>query len=663
MGLAGGQLAVAAHPAPPSSRARWLARASAWLYHVRPAIPAPAASVSIAGLQGAENSFGRGADIVELYHLRFERVDDAGLSTQVVQRIFQINNVAGARDLGVDDIWYDSSRNHFHLWRARIYHHDRLSGWGHDEGRSRPSGSGSQSRRLRFHGLRPGDIVNIIYALTPRHAAGWNMLQGNYLGDLFAFRTGYPTRRVRYVLQSPSPLAVSQSRLTPPIVGRTPRGLYSWEWQSGPLPAFYSESDGPSITDRSPFVQVSSFHSWHSLSVWYRAQLRARGRLQPGLRTRLLRLVPPRQSPAVILEKIRAILAGHLQYQGRETGPHAFFPSSPGVVWRDHSADCKDGALLLTTWLRLEGIPADLALLRTRRMGRLASGAATMAAFDHAIVYVPGRTFAAAPLWIDTTAPAFQGPTLPSSDQGALALILRPGQRRLVRVPLAPPRVNLTSRRFRLRPDPNGGYQLRARVRVSGADAPGWRARCAVRPGRRARLQAWMREALPGVIIDRMQAHGLTPDAPVFRLRFVAWVPRLPRPLAVAWLQSHYASALAFTRVRHQRLKLSLRWRTRESWSLRLPRACPAYLSLPAIAENTSFGSLRVRLRCLRRHFLVEDSIAQTARAVPAAAYSRFRSFWRQVDTELRSPAWPVLTHLASDSHPAFPDLSGSGSR
>ncbi len=634
-----------------------MARARRWLYPLQRAFPpAPAAgsgAIAAPGQAAPPAGFARGADVVELYHLRFEQVGESGLSTQVVQRVFRVENALGARELGVDDLWYDSSRNRFHLWQAGIYRAGRLIAQGRDAGHSGPDDAGSQSRQVVLPGLQAGDVVNIIYSLSPRWRSRWSMLDGKYLGDLFAFRGDYPVRQVRYVLESPAPLAVAQARLAPPRTWRRD-GRYGWEWQSAWLPAFFSENDGPSITDRSPFVQASSFQNWQQLAAWYLQRLRSRSAIEPALRALWLRLAPPSLSPAAILERVRTVLAGRLRYQGEETGPHAFFPHSIADVWQTGRGDCKDGALLLSAWLRLEGIPADIAFLRTRRMGRLANGAATIAAFDHAIVYVPGSP-RSSPLWIDTTAPQFQSATLPSSDQGALALILRPGQTQLVRVPLAAPKANLTLRRFQLRPDRRGGFYLRGSVQVSGADAPAWRTRCALTAGRRARLQSWLRDALPGAFLDSIQVHGLAPGTPAFHLRFRGWVAQLPHPLPLAWLRANYASTLAYTSSRQQRLRLALRWRTEDSWSLQLPRGCPSHLEIPQLSRVTAFGSLLVKARCRQGVLQISDSIAQTASDVPATDYPAFRRFWQTVDQELSAPVWPPMPRLAFAAPAAVP--------
>ena len=51
--------------------------------------------------------------------------------------------------------------------------------------------------------------------------------------------------------------------------------------------------------------------------------------------------------------------------------------------------DCKDKAALMIALLREVGIDAELVLVRTRRGGRLDTEPASLAIFDHAIVYVP----------------------------------------------------------------------------------------------------------------------------------------------------------------------------------------------------------------------------------------------------------------------------------
>src|SRR4051812_40970118 len=65
--------------------------------------------------------------------------------------------------------------------------------------------------------------------------------------------------------------------------------------------------------------------------------------------------------------------------------------------------------------------------------------------FDHAIVYVPPPAGGGEPLWIDATAEYSQVGTLPSMDQGRLALIIAEGTTALTPTPEARPEDDLLS--------------------------------------------------------------------------------------------------------------------------------------------------------------------------------------------------------------------------
>ncbi|MGH9480713.1 MAG: DUF3857 domain-containing protein [Terriglobales bacterium] len=410
-----------------------------------------------------------GEDVIELYHLRYEQVLPNGLSAVVVQRIFQLRTRAAAKLFALDDLWYDSSRSRFDLVRARVLRRGGKMLTGTDRGDLHPGETGTQPREVALPRLHAGDRVEVLYLLLPDPSPGWELLGGRFLGNLFAFRDTFPTLRAQYVLAAPPPLA---DRLTFSAIGVAPArrggsaaGAATWTWEAVRQPAYFRGSDGGSITDRSPFVQVSGFASWAAMADWYNDLLAPRARLSPALQRRLLQLVPPLApaeagNPAAIratVDRAWRYLAGHLDYRGNESGIHAYVPAPVGEIFESGAGDCKDGALLLATWLRAAGVEADLALVRTPIMGQLAPGspdgrvAATVAAFDHALVYIP-----ATQQWIDTTAPGSLESGLPSSDQNGLALIVRTGQRNLIRVPAtvsAAARLNL----LQLGPAPASG--------------------------------------------------------------------------------------------------------------------------------------------------------------------------------------------------------------
>ncbi|HEY7838122.1 MAG TPA: transglutaminase domain-containing protein [Terriglobales bacterium] len=623
--------AVSAATAPPSASA--LVRTAQPYLVDAGTLPAAAAKFADAGA-------------VELYHLRYEQVMPSGLSALVVQRVFQIRSAEAADLFALDDLWYDSSRTVFQLQYAHVLRHGQVLA-GSDRGNLNSGATGNQPRWVSLPRLRAGDRIDVLYLLLPDQSRDWSLLAGHFIGNLFAFRDSFPTLQARYVLASRQPVTFSQMALSPPSSGHNQDGSLTWSWGAADLPAFFRQPGGPSITDSSPFVQVSGFDSWAAMATWYSGLLAERARMPPGFQQQLLRLAQPlpahsAPTPAATraeVDRVWSYLEAHLNYRGNESGVHAYVPAPVAKIFASQRGDCKDGALLLTTWLRAEGIEADVALVRTPAMGRLASdadgggAAATVAAFDHALVYIPltGQ-------WIDTTAPGLVGSELPASDQNSLALIIRAGQRRLVHVPAAPATANVTRRSVRLTPAGQGWYQAAGEIEVQGADAPALRERYAAAGQRAAALQEWLRSYFPKVQVDTVAVEGVAPARDTVRVSFTAKLH--PQHLTVAWIQRHYASLMASEVARQESLELPLRWQLDESWSLQLTGtdACAAVPPSPAVHRDGPFGSLNIAVDCDAGWLRVDSHVLQPTERVPAAKYGAFRAFWQSVDADLDAP-------------------------
>ena len=83
-----------------------------------------------------------------------------------------------------------------------------------------------------------------------------------------------------------------------------------------------------------------------------------------------------------------------------EFGKGAIVPRSSRETLARRYGDCKDQATLLVAMLRVAGIRAQVALLRTGRYADVAPALPGLGDFDHAIVYIPGDR----PMWIDPSA-------------------------------------------------------------------------------------------------------------------------------------------------------------------------------------------------------------------------------------------------------------------
>ncbi len=181
---------------------------------------------------------------------------------------------------------------------------------------------------------------------------------------------------------------------------------------------------------RRPHLDFSTAQSWQTVADAYARDV------EPQIRTAEVAAVMPAKNNGATREQIIRLLVQRLhkevRYTGVEFGNAKLVPQSPSEVLKRKYGDCKDKATLLVTMLRAAGIPAYLALLQTDSDVQDAEAEFPgLGLFDHAIVVVPGSP----DLWIDATAQYSTVGSLPSWDQGRMALVIRPGTQSLVRTP------------------------------------------------------------------------------------------------------------------------------------------------------------------------------------------------------------------------------------
>jgi hypothetical protein len=124
------------------------------------------------------------------------------------------------------------------------------------------------------------------------------------------------------------------------------------------------------------------------------------------------------------------------RYVALEFGIHGYKPSRVDRVLARRFGDCKDKASLLHALLEVAGVDSRIVLLRMRQLGSIPPEPASLAVFNHAIVYVPALDW-----YLDGTA-EFHGATeLPISDRRASILVVEPdGKSRFTVTPEARPR-------------------------------------------------------------------------------------------------------------------------------------------------------------------------------------------------------------------------------
>jgi tetratricopeptide (TPR) repeat protein/transglutaminase-like putative cysteine protease len=189
-----------------------------------------------------------------------------------------------------------------------------------------------------------------------------------------------------------------------------------------------------------PLIEFSTGTSWASVASAYRELSEAH--IDPEKVKTLLPAVPAGADRVATVQLLVARLHKDIRYTGIEFGEASLQPATATEIIKRHYGDCKDKAALLVAMLRASGIPASLALLDTGPGIDVTPELPGMNEFDHAIVYVPAAG-GGDPLWIDATAEYGQVGTLPSMDEGRLALIIAEGTTALTLTPTPKPEDDL----------------------------------------------------------------------------------------------------------------------------------------------------------------------------------------------------------------------------
>ena len=197
------------------------------------------------------------------------------------------------------------------------------------------------------------------------------------------------------------------------------------------------------------------------------------------------------------------LVADRIRYVGLEYGIHSFQPAHASETWSLGYGDCKDKAVLLIAMLSAVGIPSQFVLVRTRSAGAIERKPASLSAFDHAIVYLPGLK-----AFIDPTVSDFDPFVLPTEDQGAQVLVVGSGE--LTRVPVTAAALNREEWTVTLEKTNNTLFGTVA-AKIIGQGATHLRRKLSDLNQRERRAKNWLNQLIPQAQFSDIEYSGVTP--------------------------------------------------------------------------------------------------------------------------------------------------------
>ncbi|MFN0063614.1 MAG: DUF3857 domain-containing protein [Myxococcaceae bacterium] len=584
-------------------------------------------------------------DAVVLADVTHVRVQSSGLASRLTQRVVRVQTQRGVDAFRSLPLTYAPNRQEIRILKARITKPDGSIVDGHSETERNINEPwtglyyDARARQLSFPSLDIGDVLELQYRLED--TANENLLADSF-GD-FEFVQGPATKvRWRYVVEMPShrPLHWNQATLSPLVQASSRSVSQQWtryEFEAAHVPRVVQEPSMPGWSERAAHLHVSTFKNWDEVGQYYwnliKEQLVPDDAIRTAVNTLLQKI--DRKDAWAVVRALYAFVVSETRYVALEFGIHGYKPYRVDRIFARRFGDCKDKASLLYAMLQVAGIDSRIVLLRMRHLGPLAEAPASLAAFNHAILYVPGLD-----LFLDGTAELHGVTELPSSDRSASVLVVEPeGASRFLQTAEARLDDNVTELTLRTAVRPDGSATLQGETRIRGQSAPEFRRSYRTAATRRANFEQSWAQYFPGMRVDEVNMPMLENiEAPV-QVSYTLHAPRFAerthgdtiRFSAFPVVRS-YAQTYATLRERRHDIVLSHPFRNVLRFEHTLPKGYGVGDASAPEREESSFGSVEAsctsegeRVKCEARF-----SLRQTR--IPPQTYPAFRAFLNRVD-------------------------------
>jgi hypothetical protein len=335
-----------------------------------------------------------------------------------------------------------------------------------------------------------------------------------------------------------------------------------------------------------------------------------------------------------IVRAVYGFVVSQTRYVGLEFGIHGYKPYRVDDVLRRRFGDCKDKASLLHAMLSAVGVDSRLVLLRMKRLGRIPEAPASLAVFNHAIVYVPELD-----LWLDGTASFSGSGDLPGEDRGASVLVIEPsGAPRFSAIPEAAPGQNLTETRFEVAIAPDGTAKVAGASRIAGTEAPQYRRAYLSEHDRRAQLEKAFNRTFPGLRVREVTVSDLSRIEDDVRMTFALDVPRYAQPdggglrFTPFGGGTGYVESYASLSARRHDLVVGDPMEKRFTYRYALPAGWKVTEVPEDAAGDGPDAAFEVRYRIEGAALAVEGHVTFKNGRVPAERYAAFRELVAAID-------------------------------
>ena len=451
-----------------------------------------------------------GEDVEVLADLSVTKVFANGLSSRTHQLVLRPLTQRGVDAARVQSAQFSPDRQQVKVERARIYRKDGSVLESKSEGERSLSEPwyglyyDLRARMVSFPQLEPGDVIELVTRLDD---SGANFFS-DYFGDFAYLQSTQPRRVSDYVLLGPAGRTFYASAT--PLAGlvhtegKLPDGGTFQRWTAHDVPRVVPEPSMPGYSELLAWVHVSTYKTWEDVGKFYWGLVKDQLRVTDDIRAAAAEAT--KNIPATDeLGRIRAVydfVVSRTRYVGLEFGINSFKPYPVETILSRRFGDCKDKASLMHAMLEAIGIDSRLTLLRMKRLGGIQTAPASLAVFNHAILYIPRHK-----LFLDGTAEFHGSEELPADDRGAEVLVVEPdGVSKFFRTPEAAPGDNTEEEHVTAKLLPDGSASVQIKAAAQGSWTAELRRTYEPADERRARAEEHLaRSAFPNVKVTSVE--------------------------------------------------------------------------------------------------------------------------------------------------------------
>lgn len=262
---------------------------------------------------------------------------------------------------------------------------------------------------------------------------------GMFMGEFWEeveLNSTFPTKRSHFKLTTP----VGKEFQINSTVGDVAQTVYEneenkvYEWEMLDEPAVKNESRMPYFNEISKKISISSIESWADIVTWYDKVTESKHRVDYEVEKLSAELFAGKKELSDY-EKIRVVydyIIEEIEYISVSFRQDGVIPQKASNVIISGMGDCKDVATLAKALLKTVGIEAYYVLLNSSESNPNTTHLPALNVFNHAIAAID---FEDKTIFLDCTAENYAMEVLPYGDRNAPALLIKPGQNALIRLP------------------------------------------------------------------------------------------------------------------------------------------------------------------------------------------------------------------------------------